>query len=340
MWYISARAREEGRDSRRLADSLEFGYVLHSHRANGDLVAGGLDIALEDSVRLSRAQFVEGVRVATGGPAPRDFAALYVHGFGTSLRECWQYASETHVRSQSRAPWITFCWPSNGSGVAPPTRDALFTGAYVNDSAAAVASQPAFVRATELVLEAIPSSRLMFVAHSLGSQLLGDALGVPTALQAHLTAHPARAIIFAAPDVEVTRFADVFVPALQRLAERTVVYMSGRDRMLALSKARSGTVRAGANQRAPLLRPGLETIDATAGLVAEPGLQRWFGTHHALRRASSVIFDITHVVGARRAAACRGLLGTATMQADGVWQLTKMKPDSAMVARRCPLPHR
>ncbi len=339
MWYISTRARVDGRDSRRLADSLEFGYVLHSHRAKGDRVAGGLDIALEDSVRLSRAEFIAGVRAATGGDATRDFAALYVHGFGTSLHECWQYASETRVRSQSRVPWISFCWPSNGAGVARPTRDAVFTGAYVNDSVAAVASQPAFVRAAEAMLEAIPAGQLMFVAHSLGSQLLGDALGAPGALRTRLMTDRARAIVFAAPDVEVNRFADVFVPALLPLAERTVVYVSSRDRMLSLSRARSGAVRAGANVRTPLLRAGLETVDATGGLMAEPAFQRLFGTHHALRRASSVIFDLVHVIGARRDATCRVALGTATARADGVWQLTRLRPDSALLMERCRTAH-
>lgn len=339
VWYVSTRARVEKRDSHQFADSMEFGYVLHSHLGTSDPFAGTLDVVLEDSVRVSATEFIAGVRAATFGNGARDVASLYVHGFGTSLHECWEYASESRIRSRSGAPWVAFCWPSNGSGVARPVRGAIFSSAYVSDSAAAAASQPGFVRAVELTLEAVPAAQLMLVAHSLGAQLLGDALSAPTNLRAHLTSHPARAIVFAAPDVEVNRFADELVPALQPLTERLVVYISGRDRMLALSRARSGTVRAGASPRIPRLRPRLETVDATGGLVAENGFQQLFGTHHALRRASSVIFDLVHVVGARRHAECRTLLGTAAPRPDGVWQLSRARPDTNMIAQRCPKLH-
>ncbi len=340
VWYISARAREEGRDARRLADSLEYGYVVHSYRRRADVLVDRLDLTLDDSVRLSREDFADGVRSAANAESvPGDYAILYVHGYGTSLRECWAHVAETHARSRSHVPWVAFCWPSNGAGVAAPTRGALFDRAYRDDSTNAAASQPAFARAAQVVLDAVPPARVLLVAHSMGAQLLAGALMDTTqpdnaSLRARLTRERARGIAFVSPDIDARRFADQIVAAMRPLTSRLVAYTSGRDRMLVLSRQRSGTPRAGLRTRTPLVLPELETVDVTDGLVAENGFQRIFGTHHAIRRASALIFDLVHIVGAGRTPDCRTTLGVASLTA-GVWALTPVRPELGVIAEQC-----
>ncbi|QJR34710.1 alpha/beta hydrolase [Gemmatimonas groenlandica] len=335
VWYISARAREAGRDTRRFADSLAYGLAIHTYRRAADVLEDGLDIAVADSVMLTRSEFVRGIRDATGRDATDDFAVLFVHGYGTSQRECWRYAAEARIRSRSPVPWVAFCWPSNGAGFERPTRNAILDRAYRSDSAVAVESQPALVRATEVMLDALPASRLMLVSHSLGAQLLVGALSDSTALRARLAREATRAIVFAAPDLDRDRFADSVVANLQPLTERLVLYVSGHDRMLALSRVRSGTPRAGERRDGPLRRGALETVDATEGLSAENRFAELFGTHHALRRASGILFDMIYVVGARRPPECREAFGTGTWSAEAGWVLTPIRPDRVTVGTTC-----
>jgi hypothetical protein len=343
VWYISARARDDGRDTRRLADSLEYGLAIHGYPGPADVLAGALDMALVDSVRLTEAAFMLGLRAAaspdsTLGDTQRDFALLYVHGYGTSLHECWQHASESRIRSRSGAPWVAFCWPSRGSGVAPPTPGAIFDRGYVQDSVAASASRPAFVQAAGTVLDALTSPRVLLVGHSMGAALLGAALRDSTSLRMRLLVDPARAIVFVSADIAASHFADSVVPAVQPLSSRLVAYVSARDRMLTLSRQRSGVSRAGQRQPAAVTRPGLEIVDGTDGLAAESGFQRIFGTHHALRRAAAVLFDLMQVIGAGRDAGCRARMGTAAPGAQGIWTLTPVRPEIAVAAQRCTRP--
>lgn len=335
VWYISARAREAGRDTRRFADSLAYGIAIHSYRRAADVIEDGLDIAVADSAPLTQAEFVQGIRAAIGREATDDFAVLFVHGYGTSQRECWRYASEARIRSRSPVPWVAFCWPSNGAGFARPTRGAILDRAYRSDSAVAVESQPTFALATEVMLEALPATQLMLVSHSLGAQLLAGALRDSTPLRARLAREGTRAIVFAAPDLDRDRFADSVVASLQPLTERLVLYTSGHDRMLALSRVRSGTPRAGERRDGPLRVSALETVDATEGLSAENRFAALFGTHHALRRASGILFDMIYVVGARRPPECREAFGTGTWSAESGWALTPVRPDRVAVDTPC-----
>jgi hypothetical protein len=328
LWYISARARAEGRDTRRLTDSLEFGIVVTARPVGRDPLVADLDLAVVDSVRLSEAGFIstlaERAREVAAGTPP---AVLSVHGFGTSLHEAWDHGAQAQVRSRSRGPWVVFAWPSNGAGVTWPRRGQLFSRAYREDSASAVASRAAFARGARVVLDAVGGARLLVVAHSLGAQLVGEALASDSVLRARLGADPLRALAFFAPDVETNRFGDVYVPSVAPLARRVVLYAAADDRLLTMSRLVNGSDRAGLHiGRPPLVRAGLETVDVTAGLSAESWLLRVFGTHHALRRASAALFDLMHVVGGGHPAECREALGTAVPHEDGGWRLTPDAP--------------
>ncbi len=336
VWYVSARTRIDGRDSRRLTDSLEYGFVVHARDRMDDALTGAINVTIVDSVQLSRAQFEQAL--ANGAAAARgadDFAVLYVHGFGTSLREGWQYAAEARIRSRHPARWIVFCWPSNGLGVSWPRAREILTRAYHDDTELASASRPAFVRAAQSVLAAVGASRVVLASHSLGGRVVGEALANDSVLRESLARDPLRAVAFVTPDVESQYFGDTIVPAARRLARRVVLYTSGRDRVLAMARQIHDADRAGQTTRVPLVRTGLETVDVTNGLVAEGWVTARVGTHHAIRRASAAIFDLTYLVGGGFTADCRSVMGTARVTADGVWQLTRTRPPNAIEEGQC-----
>lgn len=347
IWYVSVRARDdEGRDTRRLADSLEYGLAisrvgsgealsadaLPADALSADALSRDIDLTLVDSVRMTEAEFTRALRVRarstgdTTGAQTDSLVVLMVHGFGTGLHEAWDYATQAHLRARSRAPWVVFCWPSNGSGVAWPRAGQILVRAYREDSIAAANSRPAFARALGTLIDAAGSQQLLVAAHSLGAQLVGETLAGDSTLRRALGAAPLRALAYFAPDVATTRFNDFVLPATAPLARRVVIYASSNDKLLALSRAVNRSERAGLLRGAVVLPDGLELVDVTRGLSAETRIQRLFGSHHALRRATSALFDLFAIVANGYRAACRAALGTARVNATGIWELTAVSP--------------
>jgi esterase/lipase superfamily enzyme len=336
LWYVSARARHEGHDRRALSDSLEYGAAIFDYAPVRDPFTDGLTVALRDSLSLTRDTFLSALRARVSTQAaPDDFAVLYVHGFGTGLGECWNQPVTARVRSRTTAPWVAFCWPSHGVGVAWPRVGSLFVSAYEDDTAAVTASAPAFRRVLTEVTGAIGAPQLLLVAHSLGGRLVSEALLQPTAIDVSGADAPRlRAMAFLALDHDAARFADTIVPALRTRARRLVLYTSRRDRALGISRRFHDRPRAGLAEPTPLQRPGLETVDMTEALAAEGWWQRHFGNRHSVRRASATVWDLTHVVGRASAASCRDTLAFGAQNADGSWRLLAGKrPDTTRLAR-------
>ena len=353
IWYMSARARdEEGRDTRRLADSLEYGFAIFrvgsADARPGDTLSAhalsrDIDLALVDSVRLTELECVRALgrraHSARSSTDPTDdddsLLALMVHGFGTGLHEAWDYAAQAHLRSRTRAPLVVFCWPSNGSGVAWPRAGEILVRAYREDSVAAAKSRPAFAKSLGTLLAAGGSDRLLIIAHSLGAQLVGETLASDSTLRRHLRTAPLRALAYFAPDVATARFNDVVLPATATLARRVVIYASSNDKLLTLSRRVNRSERAGLLRGTVSIPSGLELVDVTRGLSAETRLQRMLGSHHALRRATSALFDLFAIVANGYRAECRATLGTAQMKETGIWELTSMSPPWQYAAGTC-----
>ena len=338
LFYISARARENGRAAARLGQALEYGMVITRRSAAPNPDLDRVDFDVVDTLLLTREVFVAQLRTRVVESSDSDaFVVLYTHGYGTGLSEAWEHSTSSRTRARSTQPWIVFAWPSIGSGVA--WGDANFVGAaYRHDSASAVASRGSYAAAISIVHEAIGGQRILAVAHSLGGQLVGETLAQDTALRALLRRDPLRALAFVSPDVEAIRFGDVIVPQIRALTRRLVLYASSDDRVLAMSEMYNDSERAGriADARCgPIVRDALETVDMTAGVYADSRLIHTFGTRHALRRKSAVLFDLLHVVGERRAATCRTLLGTGAQEDTGVWRLTSQPVPASDATARC-----
>lgn len=349
-WFISSRARENGRDAQRLADSLEYGAVITRRSArdnpSGD---GGLSFRIIDSVTFTRAEFETRLRIRVhhGGNAPATrFAVLYTHGFGTSLHEAWENTLHARLRSRGDQPWVVFCWPSTGAGVAWPRHDAFFTSAYRADAESAVQSRGAFGRAVGVMIRAVGGRGLLLLSHSMGARVVGGALASDSTLQSALRDDPLRAVAFVSPDIDATTFGDTLVPALRPLSKRLLLYASSNDLMLALARNINDSERAGlfrGIQGTPMVRGGLESIDITHTVRADGGLRRVFSSRHNMTRATAALFDLIHLVGAEQPVECRVQLGTARPTVAGAWRLTMVPlPPPGALSRctgRSPPPH-
>jgi esterase/lipase superfamily enzyme len=326
LYYVSARAREAGREQPRLADSLEYGIVLTARPRMADPTTDGARIEILDSLLLTREEFVERLAERT---SPRDdstgFAVFYTHGYGTSLHNLWEHSALARLRARSDQPWIVFSWPSIGSGVAWPRDGDVLTTAYRADSSAAVASRGAFAEALGSSIAGVGNGRLLLIVHSLGGQMVGETLREDSTLRAALEEHPLRALAFVSPDIEMQRFGTLLVPALTPLTERLLLYASSDDRVLMMSQQVNRSRRAGrivGDAPGAAVFPGLESVDMTEGRYANSWFVNTFGTRHALRRKSAALFDLVHVVGAKRDARCREQRGTARLGEQGSWVLT------------------
>lgn len=335
--FVSARARVDGRDSRALASRLEYGMAVLRRREASDEAGVGHDLV--DSVALDSLAFVRQLQASADGPrVPFDFAVLYVHGMGTSLHEAWQHTAAARQLAGRPVPWVVFCWPATGAGVAWPRGGDVLTTAYRRDSVMARQSQPLFVEALATIGTVVPPARLLLASHSLGGQLVGEALRGESAMRSTLTRAPLRALAFILPDIAAARFRDSIAPAMGPLAERRVLYASRRDRVLTMAGITGGTDRAGLRSGAGELPPDssiMETVDITNAVTTEGWFQQRFGTHHALKRQRGLLFDLVQLVGTRRSAACRETMGLATRTDAGVYTLQRVLPPSDAVLA-CP----
>ncbi|MBY0489691.1 MAG: alpha/beta hydrolase [Gemmatimonadaceae bacterium] len=336
VWYVAIRNRSSQRSLPRADDSLEYGLALF--RAPHEQRAGSTgDLTFESREVLSAAAFHDALQQRVRRPRETTAGAvLYVHGFATSISEAWEYTATAQQFGGAHDPWIAFAWPSHGHGITWPRRGAWFSQAYREDSASTVISQPAFARALMNVVDAVGGEALTVTAHSLGGQLVGNVLASDTAVRRALQAQPLRALAFLVPDVEAERFRDSLLPTFAAIAHRRVLYVSGRDRALALARRVSGSTRAGQRVSPPLAPDLTETVDITDALTTEGWFQRLVGTHHAVRRLAGVLFDVANVVAGGRDPICREQVGTGVRQVDGTWMLRRVPNPRSAELDGCP----
>ena len=323
LWYATARQRDGNRLVYAFADSLEYGFYRVATRANIDAMRAGLHLRVIDSGRLSSTAFL--AAVAAPSPDTNNVVVLSVHGYKTNHNKAIRDAAESYRRSGSHARWVVFSWPSTGRAVNWTQAGGFVTGAYREDSVAAAKSRPAFVRLASALHATLGGQRLVVVTHSMGAQIVSEALAGDSALHGRLTANPLRAIGFFEPDVPADRFANYSMPRIKPVASRIALYASRNDLMLQISRVVNRSERAGLVRGPPVVADRLETIDATNGLSSESFIRRSFGTHHAMRRESGALRDFFDIVVSGAPAECRVLRGSAAQRSDSSWRLVPFR---------------
>ena len=334
-FYITNRSRHGGAFDRAAAQSLEFGFVISRFveqppKSQSDRLLEKLSSQITDTVRLTRDQFVTRLRAADhrdSANTPSGGPVVYVHGYATSFGRGVAQAAEIAHRGRAPNPFVVFSWPAHKVFAVWPSVHALVSRAYRQDSASAAHSGSAFLDALTVVLSAAPARTVTVLGHSMGAQIVAEALSAPSSVRDSLKVAPLYALVLFAADISAERFRDSLAAPLALVAERRVMYASAADRLLAISHLvnhgkRAGQVGAGGHPA------DFEYVDVTNGRLSSGGVRGFFDPHHAMRYAGSALYDFFGVLRGLPAD-CRVTEGIADRATDGSWRLTRAAiPDS------------
>jgi esterase/lipase superfamily enzyme len=249
-------------------------------------------------------------------------ALLYVHGYGTSFRRGVSQGAEIAHRGRFAGPMVVFSWPAHRAFISWPSFGALVSGVYRDDAKSAAESEESFRAALSAVLGATRRRALTVVGHSLGAQLIAEALRIPSPVRDTLILSPLHALVFFAPDISAERFRDSLAAPMAALADRRIVYASASDKVLGLSRLVNHSARAGQSGGAQLLATAdVEVVDVTEGRRTRSAMRRLFDPRHAMRYAESALYDFFGVVRGV-SADCRATEGIAVRAGERRWRLT------------------
>jgi len=326
-WYISNRQREAGELSRFPADSLEYGIIVTRYRERTGPGSDGriledADSEQMDSARFSRSDFVTRLRMRLAdSPEPKSGAIIYVHGYAVSFALGIAQGADIGHRTTHTGATVVFGWPAHTNVVAWPSAAAVVSRAYRDDSATATASHEAFLSAVSAVREAAGGQPTTVIGHSLGGQLVTEALTRPGAKRDSLVRRPLSALVLFAADVHLARLRDSLASTLAAVASRRIVYASDDDLMMDMSRFINKSERAGeATPALQLTARGFEVVDVTRGRRVNGALRKIFEPGHGMRFAATALFDFAAVLRGI-SAECRVALGLATRMEDGSWRL-------------------
>jgi esterase/lipase superfamily enzyme len=222
------------------------------------------DFVIKTRSRLSRADFIDDVK-GWG----QDQALVFVHGFNTQFDDAAYRMAQIVFDLQFKGVPVLFAWPSRGGVLA-----------YFYDRDSALFSRDGFIDLLNLLRLDAGISTVHVIAHSMGNQIVVDALSTKGVLTQGLAQ-----VILAAPDVDRDVFR-LLARRIKNVAKRVTLYASQFDRALELSHKLAESPRAGdVLGGQPLIVPNLDTIDASA--IGE----EMFGLGHTIFATNRSILD-------------------------------------------------
>jgi esterase/lipase superfamily enzyme len=180
-------------------------------------------------------------------------ALVFVHGFNVTFDDAAYRTAQLAYDLDFDGVPMMYSWPSQGRLLG-----------YDGDSETVDWSSPHLQSFLERVARESGATRIHLVAHSMGNQLLSNAL---MALQREADIQPLfDNVIMAAPDVNAYTFTDQIWPAIKQAAKRFTLYASSDDEALKISKRSKGANdfdRLGEAGPKIVVISGLDTVDAT-----------------------------------------------------------------------------
>jgi esterase/lipase superfamily enzyme len=180
-------------------------------------------------------------------------AFVFIHGFSVDFNDAvYRTAQIAYDLGFEGAP-IMYSWPSNGK-LYRYTAD-------INNSDWTVQHLKGFLQDLASRSDA---QVIHLIAHSMGNRALTNALNL-LAVSAQPPSPPHFSqIVLTAPDIDAGVFIQL-ATAIQMIAERITLYVSGHDRALHESKRRNGSYpRVGDCSGSVIVVPGMDTVDASA----------------------------------------------------------------------------
>ncbi len=202
-------------------------------------------VFLTGPAQQESAQFFAALREAAL-KSPAHQLVVFIHGYDFEFDEAILWAAELNRFLESDGPVVVYDWASRGDLLA-----------YREDEQAVERSVPRLEEFLRKLQEQMHDVHIDLIAHSIGNRLLLNALQ-PIA-QRHAGPPLFRNLILAAPDVPTGQFIDQMARA-SRLARRSTLYVSSRDRALFASQRLHKDLRAG---RDLILVQGVDTVDVS-----------------------------------------------------------------------------
>jgi esterase/lipase superfamily enzyme len=183
-----------------------------------------LKLELSSLKLLDEVNFFASIETALAEQPPTDRAALvFIHGFNVSFEAAAIQAAQIGFDLQVPGIMAFYSWPSMGKLAGYPADEATIdpSGKYIKEFLLNLAQNNDI-------------DKVHIIAHSMGNRGLLRAMELILNDVRDTSGIPFGQIFLAAPDVDPETFKDVST-AYQKLAERTTLYVSDRDKALAAS---------------------------------------------------------------------------------------------------------
>lgn len=209
-------------------------------------------IVVQQVIPQSAGTFFESLSQRVKNSEHKD-AFVFVHGFDTSFTDAAERTAQLAYDLGFQGAPILYSWPSEARlfGYRDDEKTIQKTVENLKKFLIAIAHRSAAVR-------------IHLVAHSMGNRALLLAFAQ---LQQEISREDLgqfQEIILAAPDVDRESFTKI-AKQISNPANRLTLYVSGSDQALLISHKLFHTQpRAGESGSAPIILPGLDTIDVTA----------------------------------------------------------------------------
>jgi esterase/lipase superfamily enzyme len=220
---------------------------------------------IKSLVSLARGEFVDRLR------SDANSVLLFIHGYSVTFQDAVFKAAQIAYDANFTGSVLVFSWPSAGE---------LFK--YDYDRESAEFSGGDLLQVLRVLTEEIGDKRVYIVAHSLGNQILVNALQQAFLSKVNLKIAE---LVLAAPDVDT----DVFMKKaseMKSVARNMTMYVSSADKALLASDKKAWGTRMGyVDSDGPHLVEGIETIDVTS--VGDD----MFGLDHATYSSNRAVLD-------------------------------------------------
>lgn len=200
-----------------------------------------------------------------------DSLILFIHGYNVPFADALFKAAQIAYDANFAGSVLVFSWPSAGNPLK-----------YDKDRESAEFAAPHLVQTLRMISEEFGRKNVYVVAHSMGNQILVNALKEAALSKTSLSILE---LVMAAPDVDRKVF-ESKVDQVRASAKNITLYASAADKALLASGEKSFGTRLGfVGPEGPNIFPGIEVIDVTA--VGDDML----GLNHSVATSSRAVLD-------------------------------------------------
>lgn len=238
---------------------------------------------------------------------------LFVHGYNVTFAQAAKKMGQIFfdifckVDSDNKVIFnvvpVLYSWPSSGK-----------LRSYFSDRETCNVSKDHFRENLLKLINETGATRIILMAHSMGCNLISEALNDLYLSQQQTKNFPLKEVILAAPDIDKQRFSQL-AGNIKKVCERLTLYASDNDRPLKISRIMQGIQRAGDVSPNIFIAPFLDSIDATnvgGNILA-----------HSYYSKKNVLSDIHSMVVGKLAPKDRFALKLLGSPPNIYWQLIK-----------------